>query len=208
MTDSNKTEIAVILDRSGSMASIKADMEGGFAHFVAQQQALAGECVLSLYQFDDQYDVVFEDLPLRNVPPLSIVPRGSTALLDAMGRSIARIGARLAAKPDSARPGCVIIMVITDGQENASCEVTREALKQSIEHQRNNYNWQFMYLGADVSAFAEAESIGIAAAARYSPDARGVQQLYAATAASVSECRRRVTCGEPAALAIDPDLKS
>ena len=143
-----------------------------------------------------------------DVPALSITPRGSTALLDAMSRSIARIGARLAAKPDSERPGSVIIIVITDGEENASCEVTRKALNRSIEHQRKNYNWQFMYLGADLSAVSEAASIGIPAAARYSPDARGVQQLYSASSAQVAEYRSRVARGERAELEIDPDLKS
>jgi hypothetical protein len=209
MPDVHKTEIAVILDRSGSMISIKQDMEGGFAQFVAVQRAEPGQCSLSLYQFDDQYEVVYEERPLCDVPELSIVPRGSTALLDAVGRSMARVGERLADKPEHERPGVVIVMVITDGQENASHEVSRRALKAAIKVQQRRYNWRFMYLGADASAFSEAASLGIQAAARYSPDSAGVDRLYAASSVAVPECRSRVSAGEEhAEIEIAKDLTS
>lgn len=209
MTDPNKTVIAVILDRSGSMMAIQDDMEGGFAQFVAEQRALPGECTLSLYQFDSEYEVVYEDLPLGDVPALSIVPRGSTALLDAVGRSITRLGKRLAAKPEHERPGAVVVMVITDGEENASRKVKRHVLKKTIEAQQRKYNWRFMYLGADASVFSEAESLGIQAAARYSPDTSGVNQLYVASSAAVASFRIRVASGEQNAdIEIDEDLRS
>jgi hypothetical protein len=207
MPDIHKTEIAVILDRSGSMLSVKQDMEGGFAQFVAAQRAEPGQCSLSLYQFDDQYEIVYEERPLCDVPELSIVPRGSTALLDAVGRSMARIGERLAAKPEHERPAIVIVMVITDGQENASHEVSRRALKAAIKVQQRKYNWRFMYLGADASAFSEAASLGIQAAARYSPDSAGVDRLYAASSAAVAEFR--AAAGDAhAEIEIDKDLAS
>jgi hypothetical protein len=209
MTDPNKTVIAVVLDRSGSMLAIQDDMEGGFAQFVAEQRALPGECTLSLYQFDSEYEVVYEDLPLCDVPPLSIVPRGSTALLDAVGRSIKRLGERLAAKPEHERPGAVVVMVITDGEENASREVKRHVLKKAIEKQQRKYNWRFMYLGADASAFSEAASLGIQAAARYSPDTSGVNRLYVASSAAVASFRSRVASGEQNAdIEIAEDLSS
>jgi hypothetical protein len=209
MTDLNKTVIAVVLDRSGSMISIKDDMEGGFAQFVADQRALPGACALSLYQFDSEYEVVYEDLPLGDVPPLSIVPRGSTALLDAVARSITRLGERLAAKPEHERPGAVVVMIITDGEENASCEVKRHVLKKTIARQQRKYNWRFMYLGADASAFSEAASLGIQAAAQYSPDTSGVKQLYVASSVAVASFRSRVASGvQNADIEIDAELRS
>jgi hypothetical protein len=208
MPDVSKTEIAVILDRSGSMHTIKQDMEGGFAHFVAEQRTQPGSCTLSLYQFDDQFEVVYEELPLSHVPELSIVPRGSTALLDAVGRSIARIGERLAAKSEQERPGIVVVMVITDGEENASCEVRRADLTAAIELQQRKYNWRFMYLGADASAFAEAASLGIKAAARYAPNSAGVGRLYSSASAAVAQHRLRAAASMPSEIEIEKDLTS
>ena len=199
VTDIHKTEIAVILDRSGSMASIQHEMVSGFAQFVQRQAAEPGDCVLSLYRFDDKYDVVYEERPLAKVRRLSLSPRGSTALLDAVGRSIARIGERLAAKPEHQRPGTVIVMIITDGQENASIEVSRDVLKTMIERQEKVFNWQFMYLGADASTFDEAASLGISAPACYSPSARGVERLYEASSLSVASIRQRIASGETSA---------
>lgn len=207
MTDQNKTEIVVILDRSGSMDSIRADMEGGFKRFIEEQRAQPGVCAVSLYQFDDQYDVVYEDKPIAEVPPLSLLPRGWTALLDALGKSVVRVGERLRAKPEHERPGAVIVVVITDGQENKSTEYNRQQVRTLITLQEGTYNWRFMYLGADASAFAEAGSLGIVTAAQYSPSRKGVQNLYAAASASVSSHRSNVRGGNArAALNIDPDL--
>jgi len=208
MTDPNRTELAIVLDRSGSMTSIQADMEGGFAQFVAEQRTLPGFCAVSLYQFDSEYEVVYEELSVHDVPPLSITPRGSTPLLDAVGHTIGRLGERLAAKPEHERPAAVIVMVITDGEENASREIKREGLREMIDRQQRIYNWRFMYLGADASTFSEAESLGIRAAARYAADSHGVDQLYAASSAAVVEYRSRIARGdESAELEIEPDLK-
>jgi len=208
MTDPRKTEIAVILDRSGSMASIKKEMQTGFARFVASQMVLPGECVMSLYRFDTVYEVVFEERPLAKVPHLRLAPRGSTALLDAVGHSIARIGERLAAKPEPMRPGSIIVMIITDGQENASVEVRRDVLKATIKRQMQAYSWQFMYLGTDASVFSEAASLGIPAASRYAPDAGGVARLYAESASSVADFRSRFQRGDAGASIRTPGSSS
>jgi uncharacterized protein YegL len=196
MTDPRKTEIAVVLDRSGSMARITQEMQTGFAQFVKEQRAQPGECVLSLYRFDHAYEVVFEERPLAKVPPLRLVPRGSTALLDAVGHSIARIGDRLSAKPEHARPGSVVVMIMTDGQENASVEVSRDVLKASIQRQEQLYHWQFMYLGADASVFSEARSLGIDAVSHYPASSAGVERVYARSSHSITEYRSRVSRGE------------
>lgn len=179
MPNQSLTEIAVILDRSGSMASIREDMIGGFAHFFAEQRKVDAPCVASVYQFDNHFDVVFEEKPLAEIESLVLEPRGGTALLDAVGRAIGLIGRRLKAKPDADRPGSVVVLVITDGHENASGEFTRDQIKKMIEHQREKYDWQFAFLGANVDSFAEGRSMGFdgAAVMDYMPSGMGVNAM-------------------------------
>lgn len=162
MTRSDLTHLYFLLDRSGSMQSIKADTEGGFAAFISEQRtAVEGECRVTLAQFDQHYEVVYADKPLADVPPLLLAPRGSTALLDAMGRLITDAGAALAALPEDQRPGTVVVAVMTDGMENASKEWTHAAIKALVEQQTNAYRWQFMYMGADQDAIEVGASIGV-----------------------------------------------
>ncbi|MFC7624881.1 VWA domain-containing protein [Microlunatus sp. GCM10028923] len=161
MTDHTLTQIYVLLDRSGSMQSIKSDVEGGFAAFIEEQRKGQGTCRVSLAQFDDRYDEVYSDRPVAEVPPLELQPRGSTALLDAMGRLITDAGARLAALPEDQRPGTVVVAIMTDGRENASREWTHPAIKALVEQQTTSYHWQFLYMGADQDAIEVGASIGI-----------------------------------------------
>lgn len=164
MTRSDLTHLYFLLDRSGSMQSIKTDTEGGFSAFVdAQRSGVAGECRVTLAQFDNAYEVVYRDMPLADVPPLVLAPRGSTALLDAMGRLITEAGATLAGLPEDQRPGTVVVAVMTDGYENASKEWTHPAIKALVEQQTNDYRWQFMYMGADQDAIEVGRSIGVSA---------------------------------------------
>lgn len=114
------TDVTVILDRSGSMESIATDVIGSFNVFLATQQRLPGECRLSLVQFDDEYEVVYAGVPIGEAPRMTdrtFVPRGMTALLDAIGRTIDATGRRLAALPEAERPGTVLVAIITDGLE-------------------------------------------------------------------------------------------
>ena len=104
MTDPSFTVIQAIIDRSGSMESIRSDAEGGFNAFIADQRAQSGECRVSLVQFDHKYEVVYEDKPIAKVPRLRITPRGSTAMLDAIGHTITSLGVRLANLPEDQRP--------------------------------------------------------------------------------------------------------
>ena len=135
MTRSDLTHLYFLLDRSGSMQSIKSDIEGGFAAFVDEQRKGAGECRATLAQFDDVYELVYADRPLVDVPPLDLQPRNMTALHDAMGRLITDAGASLAALPEDQRPGTVIVAIMTDGLENASKEWTGAAIKALVEQQ-------------------------------------------------------------------------
>jgi hypothetical protein len=161
MTRSDLTHIYFLLDRSGSMQSIKTDTEGGFAAFVEEQRSAAGECRVTLAQFDTDYDVVYSSLDVADVPALDLHPRGSTALLDAMGRLITDSGKQLAALPEADRPGAVIVAIMTDGMENASREWTHPAIKALVEQQTKHYGWQFLYMGADQDAIEVGASLGV-----------------------------------------------
>lgn len=160
------TEIVVLLDRSGSMGSAKRDIIGGFNRFVAEQRKLPGEARLTLVQFDSQgpHEVVHDRVPLARVPDLTdatYVPRGMTPLLDAMGWTIDHAGQALAALPEAERPATVVFVVATDGEENASREYSKAALRDKVVMQQDTYSWKFLYLGANQDAFAEAHKYGI-----------------------------------------------
>lgn len=190
MTRSDLTHLYFLLDRSGSMQSIKADTEGGFAAFIDEQRSgQQGECRVTLAQFDNAYEVVYWDRPLAEVPALALLPRGGTALLDAMGRLITDAGARLAALPQEQRPGTVVVAVMTDGHENASKEWTHPAIKALVEQQTNAYRWQFLYMGADQDAIEVGASIGVSAdyAVTYSRGKAGA--AMAATSSKIAKLR-------------------
>jgi hypothetical protein len=189
MTRANSTEIIVVLDRSGSMASIKADMEGGFNTFLAEQKKVSGECRVSLFQFDDQFEQVYTAVPLAEVPALLIEPRGSTALYDAVAQAMNLTGQRLAKLPEWNRPAKIVFMVITDGCENASREYSgpsgQARVKAIIEHQESKYNWGFVYLGSSPTTQQDAHGIGIRAASNYVASAAGVHAMNATVGQAV-----------------------
>ena len=175
------TDVTVVLDRSGSMSSIKADMEGGFASFVEKQTHVPGACLVSMVHFDGAAtEVRYTGKAITDVGPLDLQPRGDTPLLDAAAFSIRLTGERLAAMLPDARPENVLVLIITDGHENASKHTSAESLKSMIEHQQSVYKWDFIYLGANVDAFATARQMGIPApmAAEYSADRDGVAQSF------------------------------
>jgi len=161
MTRSDLTHIYFLLDRSGSMQSIKSDIEGGFAAFVEEQQRATGECRASLAQFDDVYELVYADRPIADVPPLDLQPRNMTALHDAMGRFVTEAGQKLAALPEDQRPGTVIVAIMTDGLENASKEWTGASIKSLVSQQTNVWGWTFMYMGADQDAVEVGTALGV-----------------------------------------------
>ncbi len=163
MTDANLTHLYFLLDRSGSMVSLREDTIGGFDTFIAEQRVAPGRCRVTLAQFDNEYDEVYADRDIAAVPSLHLVPRGSTALLDAIGRLVVTAGERLAALPERERPGSVIVGVMTDGYENASRDWTHARIKSLIEQQSHEYGWQFLYLGADQDAIEEGAKMGFAA---------------------------------------------
>lgn len=160
------TDISIVLDRSGSMETVRGDTIGGYNSFVEMQKAQPGEALLTLMQFDTAFDLVHSGVRIADVPPLSyqtFVPRGATALLDAIGRTINETGTRLKSIAEAQRPGKVLFVIITDGQENASSEFNRAKINAMIEHQRSAYAWEFVFLGANQDAIQEGTAIGITA---------------------------------------------
>ena len=190
------TDITMVIDRSGSMQSIRSDAEGGVNSFIEQQRNEPGETLLTLVQFDAKYDFVERGTPISQVKPYQLVPRGSTALLDAVGRAINETGARLSAMPESDRPALVVFVIVTDGQENSSREFQRSQIRQMIEHQQSAYNWQFTFLAANQDAFAEGAAMGIArdGIADYAMDK--MRGTYDVTAAKVKRMRKAAMSGE------------
>ncbi len=193
--DLNKTHITVVLDRSGSMGIIRDATIEAVNGYVASQQAEDGECLLTLVQFDDQYQVDCASIPIHEFTPLTFdtyQPRGSTALLDAIGRTILDNGRQFAAMREENRPGTVLFVIQTDGQENASREFDMARINDLIAEHRDKYSWQFVFLGADQDAIASAGAMGIAAGSSlsYSHSATGQHAAFKAVAKNTSEFRK------------------
>ncbi len=155
MTRSNYTHLALVVDRSGSMSDMKEDAQSGINVLIAEQFAEDGQLTVTLSEFDEEFtDVVrMSDRAFQ----YKLCPRGSTALLDAVGKEIARTGAELAGLPEEQRPSKVLFVVVTDGRENASREFSLDSVKASIQTQRDQYNWSFQFIGAEETAWQGRE---------------------------------------------------
>src|SRR6266850_3973583 len=190
MTNANHTDITAIIDKSGSMASLVADTIGGFNTFLEAQQRTAREhhhrCTFQVVQFDDQYEPGnrYDVIAHPKLDNATYVPRGMTALLDAMGRSMAAAGARFKSLPEHERPGKVLFVVITDGYENTSREYTGEKIKAMLTTQQDEFSWDFIYLGANQDAWAVGSAYGFKAGKTLSTTANslGTRSAYTATA--------------------------
>lgn len=146
------------------MAGIIEEGRNGFNVFVREQAEMARGAYLYLTIFDDQYDVIHDMVPLEDVPELTsdvFYARSMTALLDAVGRTINTVQGRIDDLPEDEKPEKVIVTIFTDGHENASTEFTQAAIKKMIEDLQANEGWEFIYMGANQDAFAEAQNYGI-----------------------------------------------
>jgi uncharacterized protein YegL len=188
------TDITIILDRSGSMESIKTDVEGGFATFLEEQKKLPGKATLSLVQFDTEYEAVYSGKPIAEAPALKLVPRGPTALHDAIGRTINAIGERLSKLPEADRPGKVMVVIITDGHENSSSEFSAAMVKDMITHQTEKYSWDFTYLGANQDAVLVASQMGILSSKSmtFGANAKGSDAVFRSMSAYAAQTREGV----------------
>ena len=189
------TDITIVLDRSGSMQSTKKDAIGGFNSFVEGQKAACekgGDATLTLVQFDNQYEVVYAAKNIKEVQPLTeatFVPRGGTALRDAIGRTLADIEARMKKIKKAYRPD-VVVTIITDGGENESREFTPAAVNEQIAKARKK-GWQIVFVGANQDAINVASSYGIAGASAltYAANAVGTQAVFDSLNANMTNYR-------------------
>ena len=203
----NSTHIVILLDRSGSMDSCRESTIQGLNTFVAEKKKDSGSVSLKLAQFDDNlgelsYEVVYNG-PARFAPEFTqkdFVPRGSTPLLDAQGKTITELGEELAALPESKRPNKVIVVTITDGYENASKKYSREQIKDMIKHQTDKYNWDFVYIGANQDAIAVGASMGYAATKSMSYNASNWQAVGATFSNLAAYSNRAGSVSDPARL--------
>ena len=206
------TEIAYILDRSGSMQSLQEAAIAGFIHFLKAQLDVPGDANLTLVLFDDEYVVPQLAVPIQEVPKLdarTYVPRGSTALLDAIGRTIKDTAARLAKLPEARQPGKVIIAVFTDGFENSSSEYTHAHISNLIRLHRNEKGWEFLFLAAnqDAIATAAAMSMEVSTSGNVTASPSGYRSTGPAMSRKVRAMRMK-TSGTMDAQAAEDDAKS
>jgi Mg-chelatase subunit ChlD len=186
MTDTSYRHLVLIIDRSGSMQSVKLDTEGGIKTFLEEQRAVPGRTTVSLYQFDTEHDEVLSFADIQRDAGYRLVPRGATALLDAVGFAVTKTGEDLAAMDEGNRPGEVIVVIATDGQENSSHEYGLQQVKEMITHQQEAYGWQFVFIGANQDAFATAGSMGIPMASAATYDTSATMDTYSAVSSMVT----------------------
>lgn len=190
------TDITLVLDRSGSMQDIRSDAQGGVNAFIQEQAAEPGEARLTLVQFDTEYEFVHRGVPIGEVPPYELVPRGATALLDAVGRAINETGSRLGKMDEAERPGLVIFVIVTDGLENSSREFTLEKVREMIEHQQSVYSWQFTFLAANQDAFESGGRMGLDPSGTAGYTSATVAAAHMHTSAKVSRMRKARSSGQ------------
>jgi hypothetical protein len=170
MTKPNYTHIVLVLDRSGSMDTVKDDAIGGFNQFLEEQKNFPGQATMTLAQFDHEYEILYDFVPIGHVASLSkktFIPRGMTRLLDAVGMTIKGVGQHFMGMREEDRPSKVVFAILTDGHENDSREFNRAQVFEMIKHQEEKYSWQFAYLSSDMNAVVDAQSYGIPMSSTY-----------------------------------------
>lgn len=200
MTNPDYTALLFIIDRSGSMINIYEDMEGGVTTVLREQAAVGPYTTVDIVYFNDEFLYPVKGLPAEEAE-VHIEPRGMTALYDAIVRGTRLFGERLASIPEENRPGTVIAAIVTDGYENASVESTAEDVKKVIAEQRDKYNWQFMFLGANQDAIQTAGGLGIRSNDAFT---------YKASTAGVADLSRRWSDHTTAYRSgvVDPDINA
>lgn len=159
---SNLLHICFVLDESGSMYNSIDDVIGGFQKLIDEQKAEKdGECIISLYRFSDEVKKDYIGKPVNEVPKLTYSPGGCTAMNDGVGTAIDEIGRWLSDMDESERPSKNMIVIMTDGQENASQEYTFDSVKAKIQHQEEKYSWTFIYMGTNLKDLKDANRLGI-----------------------------------------------
>ena len=208
----NLTELVFILDRSGSMIGLEADTIGGYNSMLKEQKETEGEAFVTTVLFDDRFEVLHDRLNIKGVAPITekeYYVRGSTALLDSVGRSIHKIINVQRNTTEDMKAEKVLFVITTDGYENASREYTYEKIKSMIKHQKEKYGWEFIFLGANIDAAAEAEKFGIGRdrAARYHNDREGVELNFRTVSNATMKFRARKSIPDDWKKDIDEDYE-
>lgn len=188
------TELVFVLDKSGSMGGLETDTIGGYNAMLKKQQLVDGDCYITTVLFDNHYVLLHDRIDIKAVGPITekeYQVGGSTALLDAIGNTINKIGNAQKHTAENYRAEKVMFVIITDGEENASREFSAERIKQMIEHQKNTYSWEFVFLGANIDAVKTAADFGISAdrAQNYHADSDGVELNFRVVSEAVTSFR-------------------
>ncbi|MEH6907800.1 vWA domain-containing protein [Neobacillus drentensis] len=190
----NLTELVFILDKSGSMAGLEADTIGGYNAMLKKQQKAEGEAVVTTALFDHDYELLHDRINIRGISPITekdYEVGGTTALLDAIGFTIQKIINVQKRTSEEERAEKVLFVITTDGMENASREFTTDKIKKLVQHQKDTYGWEFLFLGANIDAIATAARFGIGEdfAVEYHADHEGTQLNYEAVNEAVVNLR-------------------
>jgi uncharacterized protein YegL len=208
----NITELIFILDKSGSMSGLESDTIGGYNAMLKKQQKEPGEAIVTTVLFDDNYELLHDRINIKGIHPITekeYFVGGCTALLDAMGKTIYKIVNVQKHTSEDQRPDKVMFIITTDGMENASREYTYEKIKKMVEYQKEKYEWEFIFLGANIDAISTAARFGIGAdrSANYHADSEGTRLNYEAVSHVVSELRANKSIDDSWKAEIDADYK-
>ena len=206
------TELVFILDKSGSMAGLESDTIGGFNSMLQKQKALPSECRITTVLFDNRYELLYDRIDIRAVSPMTekeYQVGGSTALLDAIGRTIQKLVSVQRNTAEEYRADNLMFVIITDGAENASREYSFQKVKAMIEHEKEKYGWEFVFLGANMDAVETAGRFGISAdrAVDYVPDGAGTELNFQMMSEAVATFRETRVMPQAPLEAIRRDMK-
>ncbi|WP_342567412.1 hypothetical protein MKY09_01605 [Psychrobacillus sp. FSL K6-4046] len=209
----NVTELVFILDKSGSMAGLETDTIGGFNAMLDKQKKEKGEAIVTTVLFSDDYELLHDRINIKGVSFMTdrdYQVGGMTALLDAIGSSIQKIGNTQKRTSYEERANRVLFVITTDGMENSSCEYNYEKIRSMISRQKEKYGWEFIFLGANIDAIATAANFGIAEefAVKYYADKEGTRLNYESVSDVVSSYRNGAKINKSWKKGIESDYAS
>lgn len=207
----NLTELVFILDKSGSMSGLEEDTIGGYNAMLQKQKTVEGDALITTVLFDNNYELLHDRIDIKAVSPITdkeYYVGGSTALLDAIGRTINKIGNAQKHTAEDYRADKVLFVIITDGMENASCEYSYEKVKTMVERQKVKYGWEFIFLGANIDAVETAGRFGIDAdrAQNFNADSEGTQLNYRVVSETIGKFRKGAGVAADWNVEIDTDF--
>lgn len=207
------TELVFILDRSGSMGGLEQDTIGGFNAMLNKQKGGEGECLITTVLFDNTYRLLHDRIDIRAVNPITekeYFVGGSTALLDAIGLTIQKIGNAQKNTAAEYRAAKVLFVIITDGEENSSREFTSRQVKAMIERKKARYGWEFVFLAANIDAVETAARYGIARdrAQTFHADAQGMEMNFSEVNFMVSRLREGAEIADDWYKRIEDDFRA